>query len=169
LSGGQPMTQISRDGNLLPRPVATRQVRLPVGGRADLIVDFAGCPSGAELYLVNCLDQVDGRGPRSGTMPVGRGSRVLKLVVDGALDTHGDPSRIPERLLELPPVERAEVVTERTFVFGRANGGWSVNGKPLDPNEIWANPRQGTAEIWNLVNDSGDWSHPVHVPLEAHQ
>ena len=169
LSSGQAVTQITRDGNLLPRPLSTRAVRLPVGGRADVIVDFSRSPSGAELYLVNALAQVDGRGPRGETLPVERGTRLLKFIVDGSLDTHGDPSRIPERLLDLPPIDRAEVVTERTFVFGRANGGWSVNGKPLDPNEIWANPRQGTAEIWNLVNDSSDWAHPVHVPLEAHQ
>ena len=91
------------------------------------------------------------------------------IIVDGSLDTHGDPSRVPDRFMDLPPVDRADVVTERTFVFGRTNGGWCVNGKPFDPDVFSASPRLGTAEIWNFVNDAGGWSLPIHLGLEAHQ
>ena len=119
--------------------------------------------------MVNCRQQVDGRGPRERSLPPGRGQRLLQFIVDGSLDTHGDPSRVPDRFMDLPPVDRADVVTERTFVFGRTNGGWCVNGKPFDPDVFSASPRLGTAEIWNFVNDAGGWSLPIHLGLEEHQ
>jgi FtsP/CotA-like multicopper oxidase with cupredoxin domain len=169
LSNGQPMVQLSRDGNLLPWPRTVGSVRLAVGNRSDLVLDFSGLPSGTELYLVNRQEQRDGRGPTGRTLPIAGGERVLKLVVDGSLDTRGDPSRVPDRFLDLPPVDLAEVVTERTFVLGRTNGGWTINGKPFDPDVITASPRQGTAEIWTFVNDSGAWTHPIHVHMEEHQ
>jgi len=93
----------------------------------------------------------------------------LKLIVDGSLETHGDPSRVPDQFRDLPPVDHAEVATERTFVFGRTNGGWCVNGKPFDPDVFAALPRLGTAEIWNLVNDAPGWALPIPLALEAHQ
>ena len=169
LSNGQSMVQVARDGSMLPRPLTVKRVPLAVGNRADVIVDFGGLPNGTVLYLVNCREQVDGRGPLARSVPPGRGRKLLKLIVDGSLETHGDASRIPERFLDLPPVDRAEVATERTFVFGRLNGGWCVNGKPFDPDVFSALPRQGTAEIWNLVNDATGWTLPIQVPLEAHQ
>jgi len=66
-------------------------------------------------------------------------------------------------------VDHSEVATERTFVFGRTNGGWCVNGKPFDPDVFSALPRLGTAEIWNLVNDAPGWTLPVSLALETHQ
>ena len=169
LSNRQPMVQLSHDGNLLPRPRAVKSVRLAVGSRVDLVIDFSQVASGEEVFLVNRLEQADGRGPTGKTLPLPFGQKLLKFIVDGSLDTHGDPSQIPERFFDLPSVDHAEVATERTFVFGRVNGGWTVNGKPFDPDVITASPRLGTAEIWNFVNDSGRWLHPLHVHMEEHQ
>jgi FtsP/CotA-like multicopper oxidase with cupredoxin domain len=53
----------------------------------------------------------------------------------------------------------------RTFVFGRSGGSWAVNDK-LFENKAVAKPKLGTAEMWNLVNDSGGWAHPVHIHFE---
>jgi FtsP/CotA-like multicopper oxidase with cupredoxin domain len=169
LSNGQSMVQCSHDGNMLPRPLTVKNFRTAVAQRVDVIIDFSQLPSGTELYLVNCQEQTDGRGPTGKILPVALGQKILKFVVDGTIDTKGDPSRIPEKFFDLPPIDRAEVVTERTFVFDRTNGGWSVNGKQFDPDVITANPRQGTAEIWNFVNNSGGWMHPIHVHFEEHQ
>ena len=169
LSNGQSLVQVSHDGNMLPEPRTVQHFRMAVGQRTDVVVDFSGLASGTELYLVNRLEQSDGRGPTGQVLPPGRADRVLRFVVDGDLDTKGDPSRIPERFFERPPVDRSESATTRTFVFGRSHGGWTVNGKPFDPSAITATPRSGSAEIWNFVNDSGRWMHPVHIQLEEHQ
>jgi FtsP/CotA-like multicopper oxidase with cupredoxin domain len=169
LSNGQSMVQCSHDGNMLPKPLTVKNFRIAVAQRVDMIIDFSKLPDGTELFLVNCQEQTDGRGPTGKILPVQLGQKVLKFKVDATIDTKGDPSRIPARFFDLPPVNLKEVVTERTFVFDRSNGGWSVNGKQFDENVITASPRQGTAEIWNIVNNSGGWMHPVHIHFEEHQ
>jgi len=161
--------QCSHDGNMLPKPLTVKNFRIAVAQRVDIIIDFSKLPSGTELFLVNCQEQTDGRGPTGKILPVQLGTKILKFIVDGKIDTKGDPSRIPTKFFDLPPVNLKEVVTERTFVFDRSNGGWSVNGKQFDENVITASPRQNTAEIWNIVNNSGGWMHPVHIHFEEHQ
>ena len=168
LSNGQTMTQLSHDGNMLPKPLVVKNFRIAVAQRVDVIIDFSKLASGTQLYLVNCQEQKDGRGPTGKILPVALGTKVLKFIVDGTLDAT-DNSRIPAKFFDLPPINRAEVVTERTFVFDRTNGGWSVNGKQFDEHVITASPRQGTAEIWNIVNNSGGWMHPIHIHFEEHQ
>jgi FtsP/CotA-like multicopper oxidase with cupredoxin domain len=44
-----------------------------------------------------------------------------------------------------------------------------VNGKQFDEHVISASPKLGTAEIWNIVNNSGGWMHPIHIHFEEHQ
>jgi FtsP/CotA-like multicopper oxidase with cupredoxin domain len=169
LSNGQKFVQCSHDGNMLPKPLTVANVRMAVASRVDLVVDFSKLPSGTELFLVNCQEQTDGRGPTGKILPVSQGTPVLKFIVDASLDTHGDPSRIPDRFYDLPPANPREAVTTRTFVFDRTNGGWSVNNRQFDPEHIIASPRLGTAEIWQFVNNSGGWMHPVHTHFEEEQ
>src|SRR5437660_1481889 len=47
--------------------------------------------------------------------------------------------------------------------------GWSVNERRVDPNRNDATPQSNPAERWVLKNDGGDWQHPIHIHLEAHQ
>ena len=168
LSNGQSMVQCSHDGNFLPKPLTVKNIRFTVASRVDAIIDFSKLASGTELYLVNCQEQTDGRGPTGKILPVALGDKILKFIVDGSIDTKGDPSRIPTRFFDLPPANKTEAVTTRTFVVDRSNGGWTVNGKQFDPNVITASPRQNTAEVWNIVNNSGGWMHPVHIHFEEH-
>jgi len=169
LSNGMSMTQLTHDGNFLPRPLTVKNFRIAVAQRVDFIIDFSKLADGTELFLVNCQEQDDGRGPTGKILPVALGTKALKFIVDATIDTKGDPSRIPNRFYDLPAFRKQEAVTERTFVFERSNGGWAVNGKQFDENVISASPRQGTGEIWNIVNNSGGWMHPVHIHFEEHQ
>jgi FtsP/CotA-like multicopper oxidase with cupredoxin domain len=169
LSNGQTFVQITHDGNFLPRPLTVKNVRQAVAQRADIIIDFSRLADGTELYLVNCQEQDDGRGPTGKILPASRGDKLLKFIVDASLDTHGDPSRIPDKFLDLPPADPHEAVTTRTFRFERDHGAWAVNGKLYSPTRISASPRIGTAEIWQFVNNSGGWMHPVHTHFEEGQ
>ena len=63
LSNGQPVIQITNDGNLLSQPLTRKSVRLSVAERADVIVDFSSAKAGNRIYLQNRLEQKDGRGP----------------------------------------------------------------------------------------------------------
>src|SRR5262249_396121 len=61
LSNGMSMTQVSHDGNMLPRPLTVKNFRIAVAQRVDVIIDFSTLPRGTEIYLVHCQAQADGR------------------------------------------------------------------------------------------------------------
>jgi FtsP/CotA-like multicopper oxidase with cupredoxin domain len=158
----QMFTYIANDGNLLPKPLLLSKVRLGVAERADIIIDFSKYPIGSKLYLVNKLEQVNGRGPTGNILQPG--TQLLRFDVDSEPATK-DNSRIPSKLRELPPINLSEVVANRTFIFDRTNGGWTVNGKLFDVQKATVTPKKGTAEIWTL-KVQGDWTHPVHIHFE---
>jgi FtsP/CotA-like multicopper oxidase with cupredoxin domain len=161
LSSGQPFTLIAHDGNLLPAPVDVRSARLGVAERCDVIIDFSKYALGDQVFLENRLEQEDGRGP-TGDL-VYPGTPLLRFDIDRDAP---DPSRVPEVLRPLPPIDLDEVVTTRTWRFDRTNGAWAINSRFFDLDERRATPRQGTAEIWKLQNNSGGWSHPIHIHFE---
>ncbi len=158
----QAFTYISNDGNLLPAPLTMTKVRLGVAERADIVVDFSKYPKGAKLYIVNKLDQTNGRGP-SGKI-LNPGTQLMEFRV-GDLPAVPDNSRVPALLRELPPINLAEVVTTRRWEFAKSNGGWTINGKLFDVMTASAQPKRNTAEIW-VLKGGGDWSHPVHIHFE---
>ncbi|KQT09613.1 hypothetical protein ASG30_13720 [Ramlibacter sp. Leaf400] len=155
------LTQIAADGCLFQNPLTRPNVQVAPAERADIVIDFSKFPVGSELFLTNRLYHLDGRKPYGYLdQPV----QLLKFIVDKPLKGP-DYSRVPTLLRAQPPIIHTEVKQTRTFVFGRSNGAWSVNDK-LFENKAVAKPKLGTAEIWNLVNDSGGWAHPVHIHFE---
>jgi FtsP/CotA-like multicopper oxidase with cupredoxin domain len=164
LSSGQRFTLIATDGNLLPAPLSVQSIPISVAERADVIIDFSNNNIGDQIFLQNRLEQVDGRGPTGELL--NPGTPIVRFDVDRDAP---DPSRVPDRLRPLPPVNLAEVVATRTFRFERTNGAWAINDQFFDVNRARATPRRGTAEIWVLQNNSGGWSHPVHIHLEEFQ
>ena len=53
----------------------------------------------------------------------------------------------------------------------RKHGLWTINGETWDDVErsrfrrVLGNPKPYDVEIWDLVNESGGWFHPVHIHL----
>jgi FtsP/CotA-like multicopper oxidase with cupredoxin domain len=166
----QDFTRISNDGNLFTAPLTGKKMLLGVAERGDIIIDFAKYPIGTKLYIVNRMDQTNGRGPSlsaprdANGLLTSAGVQVLRFDID-AEPPVPDVSQVPALLRELPPLNLAEVVTTRTFLFARGNGGWTVNGKLFDVTVPVASPKQGTAEIWELQG-AGDWWHPIHIHFE---
>jgi FtsP/CotA-like multicopper oxidase with cupredoxin domain len=158
----QSFFHIASDGCLFQNPISRTNVHVAPAERADILVDFSKFPPGAEVYLVNRLYHLDGRKPENDFLaqPV----QLLKFIVDKPLAAP-DYSRVPSLLREQPTIDNTEVKQQRTFVFGRSNGAWSINDK-LWENKPVAKPKLGSAEIWHLVNDSGGWAHPVHIHFE---
>lgn len=153
---------IANDGNLLPRPLNRKRVRLGMAERADIVVDFSQYPIGTELYLVNRLRQDTTRGPDDVREP---GTRVLKIIVDRSAR---DPSRVPAKLRPLPPLDPLEIAAApvRRWEFARKNGMWTVNDRFVNVESPRAEIARGGAEVWELVNPSGGWAHPVHIHFE---
>jgi FtsP/CotA-like multicopper oxidase with cupredoxin domain len=168
----QTFSHIANDGNLLPAPLTSRKVQISPAERADIVVDFSQYPMGTQLYLVNRLIQIDGRGPEGSEtnvrdasgMLTAKGTQILRLDV-GGLPAAPDLSQVPALLRALPPVTLSEVVKTRTWEFDKTNEVWTVNGKIFDVETPAAIVKRGTAEIW-LLKGKGSWHHPVHIHLE---
>jgi len=161
LSNGQSFIQISNDGNLLPRPLFRRSMRISVAERADVIVDFSKAQIGEKIHLQNRLEQTDGRAP-TGKIIAPTGIVEFRVVGDAA-----DDSRIPVTLLDLPD-RNVRIAKQREWKFDRSNGVWTVNGRLFDPDVFSAFPKQNTAETW-IFKSGGGWLHPVHNHLEEFQ
>lgn len=157
-------TYIANDGNLLPFPLMNQlKVNLGVAERADIIVDFSVFPIGTVLYLVNRLKQDSVRGPDGVITP---GEQVLKFVVDRYAPDGSRRLTATTPLRPLPPIDLSEVVARRDWTFNRTNGMWAVNNQLFNINNVRANPKKGTAEIWTLRNVDDGWSHPIHIHFE---
>ncbi len=161
----QRFTYIANDGNLLPAPLLNQiRVRLGVAERADIVVDFSPYPVGTELFVVNRLRQDETRGPKDVRAP---GTRLMKIIV-GDFPIEADVSQVPSELRPLRPPTAEEIAAApvRRFEFARKNGLWTVNDQLFNANSPRVKVTKGAAEIWELVNPSGGWSHPVHIHFE---
>ena len=169
-----PFWQISSDGNLLPQAVQVNSVRLGVSERADIIVDFSKIDA-SKLYLVNVLEQTNGRGPTGKILSPGQA--IIQFNVNPpAPDFSRDPAvGGPFLLRDLPDPDmnallaRAAKAPVRNWLFERGNGAWQVNGQFFDENTVSANPSQESEEVWVIKNGGGGWSHPVHIHFEEHR
>jgi len=169
LSDGSPFVQIANDGNLFERPISRQVIWLGVAERADVIIDFSKYRTGTRLYLMNLAEQIDGRGPTGDLLSMANGAKLVEFRVGPRADDRSVIPRMDSGVIsmrEQPPIRLDEVATERTFIFDRSGGGWTVNDLSYDPNRVLATPRRGIPEVWTLRNESGGWFHPVHIHME---
>ncbi|TCO60453.1 multicopper oxidase family protein [Actinocrispum wychmicini] len=150
LSLGLPIVQIGSDGGLLDRPVTHTTLDVAPAERFDVVVDFSGLRAGQEVTLTNQLGT-------EGT------ANVMRFRVTGPAP---DTSRIPERLADVPRIDRAEATVVRDFTFQKKTKVWGINGEEFDPTRAIARPRLGDWEIWRFVTDL---HHPVHMHLAQFQ
>ncbi|MEV6232408.1 multicopper oxidase family protein [Saccharopolyspora shandongensis] len=145
-----PLVQIGSDGGLLERPVTHQHLDMAPAERFEIVVDFGAYPVGQRVRLVNDFGD-------------GSTGQVMEFRV---ARTAADPSRVPDRLSEIPRLDPAAAKTVRDVVLqSKAIGqvhGWTINGEPFSPDHDHAEPRFGDVEIWNLY---GDFHHPVHLHL----
>ena len=195
LSDGSAFQQIANDGNLLPSPVTLTQTdQLGIAERYDIVIDFSRYSVGSSVRLVNILAHENGAIPSgavslstalSGTSsdPCVGAFLEFRIVRNPA---QPDASQVPAVLIPNPDLSNIPVARQRTFVFGDGadqttrdpvtsfRGPWGIGtngGEKLDADfgRISAAPAFGTREIWTLVNDGGNWDHPIHIHFEEGQ
>jgi FtsP/CotA-like multicopper oxidase with cupredoxin domain len=160
--------------------------------RHDVVFDFAPYRQQGitHLYLVNCLQQTDGRGPDD--IDLDQCTPLVRFDLSERIAEGTDTSAIPPILnpelvrdaageWEYPgyaerdvPRSAAGVPTERVYVFDRGHGMWTVNGEIFGAHrndtdggvKLWKTREGSHPEIWRLVNKSGGWVHPIHIHLE---
>ena len=168
--------QIASEGGLLPAPLVRDSFELWPSKRREFIVDLTryldGSPTrkGDVIYLTNVMKMTTGRMWDSSDpnykVP------MLKIVIG---DDAPDASQIPLRLRETPPVpSNWQSLPRRSFELKRGSSStspeieWLINGQPFDPTVSFANPRRGSAEVWEIKNGGGGWVHPMHLHEEEH-
>jgi FtsP/CotA-like multicopper oxidase with cupredoxin domain len=130
-----------------------RQVLLPPGGRAEVVVDAAAAGTGRlRLTALPTACNADG----SGT------SRQRTLL---SVDVPVGPAvpALPSRLGEVAPLDpRTAVRTRRIVLDSDAQGGFTIDGRPFDHHRTDVVAQQGTLEVWEVVN-AHTVSHPFHL------
>jgi FtsP/CotA-like multicopper oxidase with cupredoxin domain len=157
----------------MPQPLIRDFVEVWPAKRREVIVDFSkymdGSPTknGDVIYMTNIASMTTGR-KQDGTLS--SGVPMLQFIIDGN-PPQPDLSVIPATLRTRPPVPAASVLaglTHRRFVLERGSGEWHINGAPFDPDFSYADVPNGAAEVWEIVNGGGGWTHPLHIHQEEH-
>ena len=149
-------------------------VRVAVAERVDIIVDFSKIAA-SRIYLVNRLEQVNGRGPTGKILNPGSPIVQINLTGGPVSDDSVDPAAAPLLMRTLPDPDfnallaRAAAAKTRTWRFARSNGAWMVNDKFFDENVVNAAIPVGSEETWVISNNDDGWRHPVHIHFEEHR
>lgn len=168
LSSGDNFLRISTDGNLLPRAIVSKSIRIAPAERVDVIVDFSRFKPGTKIYLQNKLEQTTPKST-SGKLIAPTNVIEFRVLPDAVTDNSASMSVLQNQVqLPLPDISKVKPTKTQEWSFDTSNGAWQVNGKFFDPNVISDNCTQNTAEIWN-IKSGGGWSHPVHIHHEEHR
>jgi FtsP/CotA-like multicopper oxidase with cupredoxin domain len=162
LSTGDPFTFVGTDSGLMPVPQQDTTFRMSVAERYEVVIDFAKYPIGQQVVLRN-LELKNNE-----DFPTTR--QVMRFdVVSEPSDLSNN--EVPAVLMRNPnPYNPMLLIPSqarriRDWRFERRNGMWAINGLFWDPNRPDANPGLGDVEIWEFINKSGGWFHPIHAHL----
>ena len=158
LSTGEPLTVIATEAGLLASPVDTADLFIMPAERYNVVVDFSKHPIGTQVVLRNSFAP----DPFGDPVDPQRTSQIMRFDV---VDDAPDPSSVPVDLNVLPTLRPSDSVRTRTWRFERNGGAWTINGLTFGPDRFDAFPKLGTTEIWEFVNKSGGWIHPIHPHL----
>lgn len=165
LSTGAPFTVIAGDGGLLPAPQQVTSMRHAPAERYEIVIDFAAYKIGQRVVLRNL--GVENSRDYDNT------NKIMAFdVVSNATSTANnaipdvlDPTSAVMALTPKPGMKK------RSFRFARTDDEWTINGRTwhdvIESGYTFtlANPGLGDTEIWEFVNKSGGWNHPVHIHL----
>jgi spore coat protein A len=164
LSNGQPMTVVATDGGLVPVPMSVTQLRVGMAERYEIVIDFSKLGTGQQVILRDLGLPNNVRFASTANL------MMFEVVADAPDMTNSviPPVLESDETMDLRP---RDAVRRRRMEFRRDNGHWTVNGRIWDDivnsgfTLLEANPGLGDVEIWELVNKSGGWFHPIHIHL----
>jgi FtsP/CotA-like multicopper oxidase with cupredoxin domain len=153
-----PFHVIGSDAGLLTKPVPSDNLEISMAERWEVVIDFSAY-KGQNVTLRNNRNVQHDEDYNST-------DKVMRFVVGTAVGSQENNGNLPSSLRTVPfPPKKTGV--DRTFRFERSNGLWTINGVTFADveNRILAKPPRGQVEVWSLENNSGGWSHPVHIHL----
>jgi FtsP/CotA-like multicopper oxidase with cupredoxin domain len=171
------MTVIATDGGFVPKPVQISSLRIGMAERYEVIVDFSGCADNAEVILKS--------GEVKNNVDYLHTGKIMKFkVLAGTPDLTNN--QIPSSFYtpvaprpganytgpdEVMGLTESMATKRRTLEFKRTSGSWTINGVTWAEvirsgyTSVVADPEPNSIEIWDFVNKSGGWFHPIHVHL----
>ena len=166
LSSGDKFFVIGSDGGLLPQAAEVSSLRVAPAERYEVVIDFS--PLSGRLPCLPAQLPAAGVGPRPGTNHMDSCTPLVEFRI--ARD-EADPSTIPDDLApgvatvhQRPPDRAAGPAgPERDIELMRGNGAWQINDRFYDPNRVDVVERLWTHSTWTLFNESGGWTHPLHI------
>lgn len=194
LSNGGPMWIIGSDGGYGPYAQKVTRWRHGMSERYDVIIDFAPY-AGKKLQLLNTSPKKNtdytNTGKvmefRVGKTVTSKANNMPQLDSKAAKNVTADrpstvvpigkalsPSLFPHTNAAMDLQPSAAVnggAPVRRLVLERSNSQWTINKTTWADvisssyNKVVANPLLDTAEVWELVNESGGWFHPLHIHL----
>jgi len=152
---------------ITPEDLFTAPIALIVGGnRLELLLR---APKTDGTYTLSSLATRDVFPSLGGKVDVAR------FHVSGSSVKMGIPAKLPKPTREFPVIEEKDIVARRRFVFGQGprkdlltGFGFTINGKLYQEMECPTQPRVGTCEEWEIVNETDDF-HPFHLHENSFQ
>ena len=152
---GHRLVQIAADGNPFERALEPDVVRIPPGGRAEVLVE--GGPPGR--YALRALPFDHGAGFVAPEM--------VLATLDASRGWSRDRVRLGRLLEPFCDLRDLPVAKRRRLVFSM-RGGFVIDGKPFDPARVDQVVELDTVEEWTVVNDS-PLVHPFHIHVNPFQ
>ncbi len=161
-----PLTVVGTDAGLVHDPVDTADLRMAMGERYDVVVDFAPFRGRrVELRNLGVENSID----------YDHTHRVMAFdVLDVDPDPAGNgpvPRPLPVQPHPLMALQAGHADRTRRLRFQRGGSEWTINDETWADVErsefrrVVADPDLGDVELWELENSSGGWFHPVHLHL----
>ena len=166
---GRAFQQIASDGGLLAAPIETKMVRLAPGERAEIVVDMSD-QTPAMLRTFVQAGEMGGMMRGMGRMMEGGSPQMDFLELRPSANLKTSPA-LPASLTDLPAPNPQDATNSRQFVLqmqgmGMLNaltgGGFTINGKSMDPSYINEVVKMGETEVWQISNASM-MAHPFHI------
>lgn len=174
LSNGDPIYVIGTDAGLKTYASPVKNFRIGMAERYDVIIDFSKYKnsSGIQQVTLKNLD-VPGNVKYDNTHVIMRFDVDPSLNATATPDPSGIESLLGQNSATKSTIRPVKLYTEqeikdahrKSWKFERTNSLFAIDGKVWDKDRVDANPDLNKIEVWEVVNNSGGWFHPVHVHL----
>jgi spore coat protein A len=174
LSTGDPFYVVGTDAGMTPTVQAVSSWRHGPSERYEVLIDFRKYKPGTTIELRNLSNKNNANFANTGKV-----MRFQVVADSGAKDTYVIPKTLdvgPQPYANRGAIEVMKLKPEmakvrRRMKVERRHGLWTVNGDTWEDVErskfqkVFGNPKPYDIEIWDLVNESGGWFHPLHIHL----
>jgi spore coat protein A len=174
LGNGDPVTIVGTDAGMTPKVTQVASWRHGVAERYEVLIDFRKYKVGTKIELRNLSNK--------NNVDFTNTDKIMQFEVvadSGAPDPYVMPTTLDlgpqpyanRGAIEVNKLTPSMAKVRRTLRVERKHGLWTVNGETWEDVEnddfkrVLGNPQPYDVEIWDLVNESGGWFHPLHIHL----